>query len=223
MFFGRRKAVVFSRALDPSDKDDAPAGYTFTELTPRDFRNCALASERGRLARFERRLADGYRSAGFRDVEGRVVSYIWMARGDAGPPSVRIWRDVRVLLQGQDVFFWDCRTDPVHEGRGLYRTGLRMAGTRLASTGSRRAFIETDPTMPFAPRHRRRRFPACGRTDPDCNGGIVLDAHRLGRPAARHGTAAPGTRYRGAPLLMSPILSELSEPIGGTRSATSSP
>ena len=146
MLFGRRKVVVFSRALDPSDtKDDAPAGYTFSELTPRDFRNCALASERGRLARFERRLADGYRTAGFRDAEGRVVSYIWMARGDAGPPSVRIWRDVRVLLEGQDVFFWDCRTDPAHEGRGLYRTGLRMAGTRLAHAGSRRAFIETDP------------------------------------------------------------------------------
>jgi hypothetical protein len=135
---------VFSRGLDPSSRDKGPEGYTFTDLTARDFRECALAAERGRLPRFEERLSNGYRCAGFRDVEGRVVSYIWIASGDAGPSSVVIWRDVRVSLAKLDIFFWDCRTDPAHVRRGLYRTGLRMAGARLASAGSRRAFIETD-------------------------------------------------------------------------------
>ena len=72
------------------------------------------------------------------------MSYIWIACGDAGPSNVAIWRDVRVSLQRRDVFFWDCRTDPAHVRRGLYRSGLRIAGTRLARTGSRCAFIETD-------------------------------------------------------------------------------
>ena len=43
---------VFAR-VDPSDEDDAPAGYTFTELTPRDFELRARERAR-RLARFER-------------------------------------------------------------------------------------------------------------------------------------------------------------------------
>ena len=34
-------------------------GYTFTDLTAHDFRNCALAGERGRLPRFEQRLSNG--------------------------------------------------------------------------------------------------------------------------------------------------------------------
>jgi hypothetical protein len=144
LLFAQRQVVVFSRGLDPSTGEQAPDGYTFTDLTARDFLRCALAAERGRLARFEQRLSDGYRCAGFRDAEGSVVSYIWIARGDAGPSSVAIWRDVRVSLQPHDVFFWDCRTDPAHVRRGLYRSGLRIAGTRLAVAGSRRAFIETD-------------------------------------------------------------------------------
>ncbi len=138
--------MVFSRRFDPSHKDQAPDGYTFIELTSGDFRNCALAGERGRRPRFEQRLSEGYRCAGFRDAEGRVVSYIWIARGDAGPSSVAIWRDIRVSLHGKDAFFWDCRTDPAHEGRGLYRTGLCMAGMCLAQeAGTLRAFIETEP------------------------------------------------------------------------------
>lgn len=144
VFFGQRKVVVFSCALDPSAGDQAPDGYTFTDLTARDFLNCPLAAERGRLPRFEERLSNGYRCAGFRDAEGFVVSYIWIASGDVGPSSVAIWRDVRVSLQRRDIFLWDCRTDPAHVKRGLYRSGLRIAGTRLAATGSRRAFIETD-------------------------------------------------------------------------------
>ena len=84
LLFGRRKAMVFSRRFDPSHKDQAPDGYTFIELTSGDFRNCALAGERGRRPRFEQRLSEGYRCAGFRDAEGRIVSYIWIARGDAG-------------------------------------------------------------------------------------------------------------------------------------------
>lgn len=143
--FARRNAMVYSRTLDPAQTDHAPAGYTFVDLMARDFRNCELARHRGRLPRFEQRLMDGYRCAGFRDADGHVVSYIWIALGDSGPSSVAIWRDVKVSLRDKDAFFWDCRTDPLHEGRGLYRTGLRMAGTRLAQGGSRRAFIETEP------------------------------------------------------------------------------
>jgi len=144
LLFARRRVVVFSRELDSSSEDKPPDGYTFTDLTARDFRNCALAAERGRLPRFDERLSNGYRSVGFRDAEGRVVSYVWIACGDTGPSSVSIWRDVRVSLQRRDVFFWDCRTDPAHVRRGLYRSSLLIAGTRLARSGSRRAFIETD-------------------------------------------------------------------------------
>ena len=73
MLFARRKVVVFSRGLESSSSDEAPDGYTFTDLTAHDFRNCALAGERGRLPRFDQRLSTGYRCAGFRDAEGRVV------------------------------------------------------------------------------------------------------------------------------------------------------
>lgn len=144
LLFAQRRVVVFSRGLEPSTGEHAPDGYAFTDLTARDFLSCALAAERGRLPRFEQRLSDGYRCAGFRDAAGRVVSYIWIARGNTGPSSVAIWRDVKVSLQPHDVFFWDCRTDPAHVRRGLYRSGLRIAGARLAVAGSRRAFIETD-------------------------------------------------------------------------------
>ena len=137
LLFARRRVVVFSRELDPSREDKPPDGYTFTDLTARDFRNCALAAERGRLPRFDERLSNGYRSVGFRDAEGRVVSYVWIACGDAGPSSVLIWRDVRVSLQRRDVFFWDCRTDPAHVRRGLYHRAFssRALGSPVGEAG----------------------------------------------------------------------------------------
>lgn len=143
--FARRDVVLYARALYPSEVVDGPAGYAFAELSRADLDGCALAAQRGRMARFEWRIEQGYRCAGFRDSQGQVVSYIWIAQGREGPSSVAIWRDVRISLVADDVFFWDCRTAPEHEGRGLYRSALRLAADRLATSGSRRAWIETEP------------------------------------------------------------------------------
>jgi hypothetical protein len=145
MVFARRDAVFYGRALDPSETAAAPAGYVFQELAGVDLEQCELARQRGRLARFRDRLEQGYRCAGFRGPEGQVVSYIWIARSSGEPASVRIWRDARVSVPQNDVFFWDCRTAPAHTGRGLYRSALRISGACLAREGARHAWIETEP------------------------------------------------------------------------------
>jgi len=143
--YARRDVAMHMRALSEADTGTAPVGYVFSDLTRRDLEVCALAHEKNRMARFERRLADGYRCAGFRDPLGQVVSYIWIAQGGEGPSTVAIWRDVRISLDPGDVFFWDCRTEPAHERRGLYRQALRIAAARLAVRGMRRGWIETEP------------------------------------------------------------------------------
>ena len=96
------------------------------------------------MPRFERRLDQGYRCAGFRDSAGQVVSYIWIARGASAPNRVAILARCRGDVRRSDVIFWDCRTAPGHEGRGLYRTALRLASAQLAASGAGRAWIETE-------------------------------------------------------------------------------
>src|SRR4051812_11450476 len=75
--FIRRNSVLYFRTLDPVEAPLIPSGYFFSELSFSELESCALAQQRGRIARFSRRYEEGYRCAGFKDPRGEVVAYIW--------------------------------------------------------------------------------------------------------------------------------------------------
>ena len=141
--FARHDSTFYFRTLESSEAPSVPPGYFFSELSLPELESCALAQQRGRIARFIRRFDDGYRCAGFKDSQGEVVAYVWIACGDGKASSVPIWRDIRVMLADRDVLFWDCHTAEQHAGRGLYRLALRLAGARLAAHGKQCAWIES--------------------------------------------------------------------------------
>jgi GNAT superfamily N-acetyltransferase len=122
----------------------ATDAYTIARLDAAMLSRSPLVAQRGRAAKFLRRLEIGYDCVGFLDGDGIVRSYVWIAGGAGRPDIVPVWRGLKWRLVGQDAYFWDCRTDPAHEGRGLYRRALIFAAAQAAGGGATRAWIETE-------------------------------------------------------------------------------
>lgn len=115
------------RALPPLGGE-----YVFTELDAEQLAACRMGREKNRAQSFRARLAEGHRAVGFLDGNGDVACYLWVSGGDAGPRVAPFESGLRVRLDPAQIYIWDCRTDPAHEGRGLYRHGLARIMEGLA-------------------------------------------------------------------------------------------
>jgi hypothetical protein len=139
----RRDSALFRfDAAAPAPPD--PPGYRFAGLGFDALENAPLALARGRAAKFRARLDQGYACAGYRDADGVVRSYVWIAGGAAGPHAVPVWRGLRWRLAPDEIYLWDCRTEPGHEGRGLYRAALWRAARDALTAGARAVWIESE-------------------------------------------------------------------------------
>lgn len=141
-----RRSSLFrlAAAAAPAAAVSNPDSYVLAALDAATIAKAPLAALRGRAAKFTKRLELGYRCVGYLDAAGIVRSYVWIAGGGTGPETVPVWRNLRWRLSAGDTYLWDCRTDPAHEGRGLYRCALRAAAAQAAARGSRDVWIESE-------------------------------------------------------------------------------
>lgn len=142
----RRRSILYSIGTVAADGGASadPAGYTFMVLDAERLDRAPMCALRGRATKFRDRLAQGYGCVGYLDDKGIVRSYVWIAGGRGQPVEVPVWRGLRWRLPEGNVYFWDCRTDATHEGRGLYRSALRRAAARAVQDGMPIAWIESE-------------------------------------------------------------------------------
>lgn len=142
----RRRSILYGIGTAAADGGTSAgaAGYTFAVLDAERLDRAPICALRGRAAKFRDRLAQGYGCVGYLDDKGIVRSYVWIAGGKGRPVEVPVWRGLRWQLPEGNVYFWDCRTDAAHEGRGLYRSALRLAAAQAAQDGMPAAWIESE-------------------------------------------------------------------------------
>ena len=99
-----------------------PDGYKFEWLGEEQLTRSSMAQEKGRLANFVSRIDQGHQVAGFLDAEGNVASYLWVSHG---PTVAPFEGGLRLDVEPDHIYIWDCRTDVKHQRRGLYVSGLK--------------------------------------------------------------------------------------------------
>ena len=116
------------------------AAYRFSALTDEHFNRCSLAREKQRAVQFRARLREGFRAYGFVHAQDEPVSYLWVSHGEDGVHATPFECGTRLHTDAEQIYIWDCRTHPDHEGRGLYRHGLRELAA-IATRDRRAAYI----------------------------------------------------------------------------------
>lgn len=136
---------VFAATVSPTL--DIPAidpRYAFRRFDFATLSACNLAREKGRATTFEHRLSENHFAAGFIDPTDGVVSYLWASGPAIGSGQAPFEQGLHIRIPDGAVYIWDCRTDPRHRQRGLYRAGLAELLRWAAGIGAERAYIISD-------------------------------------------------------------------------------
>ena len=140
----RRTVDVFQAKPGETAAGSALAGdYRFRRLDAADFSASPLGQEKGRAKSFERRIGDGHQPWGYVAPDGTVACYLWLSAPQFGgaPPDFEL--GLRARIPSGAAYIWDCRSDPRHERKGLYRHGLAAVAHQAADAGARSVLIVT--------------------------------------------------------------------------------
>ena len=140
----RRTVDVFTaRPGEVAAPAGSPDGYRFRKLEAADFETSRLGQEKGRAQGFAKRIAQGHQPWGYLAPDGTVACYLWLSAPEfsEAPPDFEL--GLRARIPAGCAYVWDCRSDPRHERRGLYRHGLAALARCTADIGARSVLIVT--------------------------------------------------------------------------------
>ncbi len=99
-------------------------GFQFLELSESDLHDTPMCCEEGRMDRFLKRMQDGYKCYGHKDMgTGRLCSYFWVC-DDAVVKHVPFVFGCTMRLPKDTAYISDCRVSEDYRGQKLYTSGL---------------------------------------------------------------------------------------------------
>lgn len=123
---------------------DSPVeGYRFRRLTAADFEGSPLGQEKGRAGIFAQRIEQGHQPWGFVASDNSVACYLWLSAPRQGAAAPDFELGLRAAIQPDAAYIWDCRSDPRHERKGLYRHGLVSLVRQAMADGTKSVQIVT--------------------------------------------------------------------------------
>ena len=143
MIVGRTIDCYRSSAEATTDLVPLQGNYRFRQFDAGDFLTSVLGQEKGRAETFAVRLKEGHEAWGYVDESDAIACYLWLTMDANETVTANFECGLVAEIPAQTAYIWDCRSHPAHEGRGLYRHGLRKLRQIAFSRGAKTALIVT--------------------------------------------------------------------------------